>query len=148
VHLISLSLLTLWLLITRCENVGGWIGLIDFTLWYISNSVVNRAVVLLCHMFFWLSGFFTSSIVWRIESNRLGLFHPGTGGWGDTYLILSDRKMYSQHPENLSLCTTVAKIIASAVFSHCFPALGIIICCGQCGGTPNKFRGTQYKHKM
>ena len=48
--------------------------------------------------------------------------------------------MYFEHPENLSLCTIVAEIIASAVFSHCFPALGIIICCGQCGGTPNKFR--------
>jgi hypothetical protein len=50
--------------------------------------------------------------------------------------------MYFQHPENLSLCTIVAKIIASAVFSHCFPVLGIIIFCGQCGGAPNKFTCT------
>jgi hypothetical protein len=98
-------------------------------------------------MFFWWFGFFTSSIVWHKESNTLDLFHPETKGWGDTYLILSDRNMYFQHPKNLSLCTIVAKIIASAVFSHCFPALGIMICYGQCRGTTNKFKCTQYKHK-
>jgi len=109
--------------------------------------MISWAVVLVCHMFFWLFGLFTSSIVWQRESNTMNMFHPETKGWGNTYLIVSDRKMYFQHPENLSLCTIVAEIIASAVFSHCFPALGIIICCGQCGGTPNKLRRAQYKHK-
>ena len=101
----------------------------------------------LSYVLLFFFSFFTSSIVWHKESNTVDLFDPETKGLGDMYLILSDRKMYFQHPDNLSLCTIVAKIIASAVFSHCFPALGIIICCGQCGGTPNKFRCTQYKHK-
>jgi hypothetical protein len=70
------------------------------------------------------------------QSNTLDLFDPETKGLRDTYLILSDGKMYFQHPINLSLCTIVVKIIASAVFSHCLPVLGIIICCGQCGGIP------------
>jgi hypothetical protein len=88
-------------------------------------------------MFFWLFGLFTSSIVWHKESNTMDLFHPETEGCGDTYLILSDGKTFFQHTGNLSLRPIVAEIIASAVFSHCFPAIGIIICCGQCGGTPN-----------
>jgi hypothetical protein len=46
----------------------------------------------------------------------MDLFHPETKGCGDTYLILYDRKMYFQHPGNLSLCTIVAEIIAFAVF--------------------------------
>ena len=99
------------------------------------SSKINRAVVLLRHACFWLFGLFISSIVCHKESSTLDLFCPETKGWGGTYFTLSDRKMYFKHPENLSVCIIVAKIIASEVFSHCFLALGIIVCCGQCERT-------------